>query len=51
MRTILCTGISEGVAEDWYYLYTKYKAETSPTSKEDMLMALACTKETWLMDL
>ncbi|XP_048251328.1 uncharacterized protein LOC124113176 isoform X1 [Haliotis rufescens] len=50
LKTILCTGVSDGNADDWNVLYDRYQAETSLSVKDDMLMALACSKEPWVID-
>ncbi|XP_071098276.1 aminopeptidase N-like [Haliotis cracherodii] len=51
LLTVLCTGISEGVADDWYHVYDSYQAETSLSTKSDMLRALACSHEDFIIEM
>ncbi|XP_067653450.1 uncharacterized protein [Haliotis asinina] len=50
LRTVLCIGVSDGNTDDWDVLYSRYQAETSLSVKDDMLMALSCSEEPWMID-
>jgi hypothetical protein len=50
--TILCTAVSKGNDNDWNFLWQRYiNAQDSPNEKKDILGALSCSKEIWILQV
>ena len=53
LPTVLCTGVSEGTADDWNMVFNQYIARKSSQIREERyayLFALTCTSDTALLD-
>ena len=48
--TVYCTAMSEGDEEEWEFGWQRYKGSNVATEKADLLNALSCTKEIWLLN-
>lgn len=48
-HTVYCTGISQGTADDFNYLYTKYPQEQIPVERDNILYGLCCSKDPWAL--
>ncbi|PAA72244.1 hypothetical protein BOX15_Mlig032987g1 [Macrostomum lignano] len=48
--TVMCRGVAMSDAEVWDNLYDAMLRETSPGVQNDILKALACTREPWLLN-
>ena len=50
--TIYCTAISSGKESDWNFLWNRFQnVLDSPSEKSDILSALTCTKEIWILQV
>ncbi|KAK7063250.1 hypothetical protein SK128_000615 [Halocaridina rubra] len=48
-RTVLCTGISIGGEKEWNAAWSRYTQSNVGSEKSDILSALGCTKEVWIL--
>lgn len=50
MRKIgYCEGIRKGNESDWNFLWQQYRKSNEGTEKSIILVALACTRQIWLL--
>jgi hypothetical protein len=50
--TIYCTTIANGRDSDWTFLWNRYLTIfDNPSEKSDILGALSCTKEIWILQV
>jgi len=47
--TVACTGVSQGGQREWDFVFFKFVNSNSATEKEDMLEAMSCTNEVWII--
>lgn len=47
--TVYCTAIQEGDVEEWDFAYQQYKKADVASEKFLLLMALACSRQTWIL--
>jgi len=47
--TVLCTGVARGGATHWDFLWQRYLASNNANEKNNILGALSCTGEVWLL--
>jgi len=47
--TVLCTGISRGDVTHWDFLWQRYLASNNANEKNNILSALSCSSEVWLL--
>jgi len=47
--TVLCTGVARGGAAHWDFLWQRYLASNNANEKNNILGALSCTGEVWLL--
>lgn len=48
-ETIYCTALREGSSTEWHFAYQRYRETTSASEKEQILSALGCTLEPFLL--
>lgn len=48
--TVYCNAISNGGDEEWDFGWDRFLASNVATEKRDLLGALSCTKEIWLLN-
>ena len=50
--TVFCTAVSNGKDSDWTFLWNRFlNLLDSPSEKSDILSALSCTKEIWILQV
>ena len=47
--TVLCTGVARGGVAQWDFLWKRYLASNNANEKNNILGALSCTGEVWLL--
>jgi len=47
---VYCSAIAEGGSVEWQFAFDKYMVETVVTEKVVLSQALACTRESWLLN-
>lgn len=48
--TIYCHAVSEGDDQEWDFGWDRYQASNVASEKMDILVALSCTNEIWLLN-
>lgn len=48
-KIIYCEGIGQGNESDWNFLWQQYQKSDVAAEKSDILVALGCTREIWLL--
>lgn len=48
--TVYCNAIAAGGADEWNFAWEQFKDMTIATEAEKIRAALACTKQTWLLN-
>ena len=48
--TVYCEAVENGNEEEWNFGWERYQKSNVATEKRDLLGALSCTKEIWLMN-
>jgi aminopeptidase N len=49
-RTIYCNGIRHGGEKEWDFAWRRYLESNVATEKAIILLALSCTRETWILN-
>lgn len=51
MKTIYCSAISAGGEKEWDFLWNMYLKSNNANEKSNILRALACSKEVWILQV
>lgn len=49
-EVVYCTAIKHGRVDDWNFAWNKYQSSNVGSDKEDLLEALGCSREPWLLN-
>ncbi|XP_046648039.1 aminopeptidase N-like [Daphnia pulicaria] len=46
---VSCTAVEHGGKKEWEFAYSKFNTSNSATEKDDMLEAMSCTNQAWIL--
>lgn len=46
---VSCTALAQGGKKEWEFAYSKFNTSNSATEKDDMLEAMSCSGQAWIL--
>ena len=46
---VSCTAVEHGGKKEWEFAYSRFNTSNSATEKDDMLEAMSCTSQAWIL--